>query len=180
MAAFLQTILSYAFSWLKSFVCWFKFHWNSCLSINWQQTIIGWDNGLAPNRQQAIIWTNADPIHWCIYAALRGDELISLHALKNESYHEANFVITDGTDGCLGTGIYHKKTVLIKLASWQPVVFSETIYLDVAIAAHMLHPVDEFRDASFTHLKANIQWTLTHCGLVTPYGGKDLGQHWFR
>ena len=27
-------------------------------------------NGLAPNRRQAIIWTNADPIHWRIYAAL--------------------------------------------------------------------------------------------------------------
>ena len=22
--------------------------------------------------------------------------------------------------------------------------------------------------------------SLTHCGLVTPYGGLDLGQHWFR
>ena len=22
--------------------------------------------------------------------------------------------------------------------------------------------------------------TLTHCGLVTPYGDKDLGQHWLR
>ena len=21
---------------------------------------------------------------------------------------------------------------------------------------------------------------LVHCGLVTPYGGRDLGQHWFR
>ena len=27
-----------------------------------------------PNRHQAIIWTNADPIHCCIYAALRGDD----------------------------------------------------------------------------------------------------------
>ena len=25
--------------------------------------------------RQAIIWTNADPIHWRIYAALGGDEL---------------------------------------------------------------------------------------------------------
>ena len=32
-------------------------------------------NGLAPSRRQAIIWANADPIHWCIYAALGGDEL---------------------------------------------------------------------------------------------------------
>ena len=31
---------------------------------------IGLDNGLAPNRRQAIIWTNADLIHWCIYAAV--------------------------------------------------------------------------------------------------------------
>ena len=30
---------------------------------------------LVPNRQQAIIWFNADQIHWCIYGALRGDEL---------------------------------------------------------------------------------------------------------
>ena len=36
---------------------------------------IGLDNGLAPNRRQDIIWTNADPIHWRIYAALGGDEL---------------------------------------------------------------------------------------------------------
>ena len=26
-------------------------------------------------QHQAIIWANADPIHWCIYAALGGDEL---------------------------------------------------------------------------------------------------------
>ena len=28
-----------------------------------------------PNRRQAIIWTNADPVHWRIYAALGRDEL---------------------------------------------------------------------------------------------------------
>ena len=45
---------------------------------NWQWTSIGSDNGLAPNRQQAIIWTSAYPVHWRIwriYAALGGDEL---------------------------------------------------------------------------------------------------------
>ena len=35
----------------------------------------GLDNGLVPNRRQAIIWTNADPVYWRIYAALWGDEL---------------------------------------------------------------------------------------------------------
>ena len=29
-----------------------------------------------PNRRWAIIWTNADPIHGCIYVALGGDELM--------------------------------------------------------------------------------------------------------
>ena len=32
---------------------------------------------MAPNRRQAIIWTNADPICWRIYAALGGDEYMS-------------------------------------------------------------------------------------------------------
>ena len=32
------------------------------------------DNGLAPNRRKAIIWTNADPVHWRIYSALGRDD----------------------------------------------------------------------------------------------------------
>ena len=43
-----------------------------CLWSNWQQPRTGLDNGLATNRRQAIIWTNADPIHWRIYAAPGG------------------------------------------------------------------------------------------------------------
>ena len=35
----------------------------------------GLDFVLAPNRWQAIIWTNADPIHWSIFLALGGDEV---------------------------------------------------------------------------------------------------------
>ena len=31
---------------------------------------IGSDYGLAPYRRQGITWTNADPVRWCIYAAL--------------------------------------------------------------------------------------------------------------
>ena len=45
------------------------------LGSNWQYDSIGSDNGLAPSRRQAIILTNADPIHWRIYVALGGDEL---------------------------------------------------------------------------------------------------------
>ena len=43
-------------------------------------------NGLAPNRRQAIIWTNAYPVHRGIYVALGGDELnkmqVRTHAIS--------------------------------------------------------------------------------------------------
>ena len=55
-----------------------NFKWNfieiCSLGYRWQFCSIVSDNGLAPNRRQAIIWSNADPIHWHIYAALGGDE----------------------------------------------------------------------------------------------------------
>ena len=57
MTTISQTIFSYAFSLMKSFILWFEFPW-SLLKFS-----IGLDNGLALNRQQAIIWTNADQIH---------------------------------------------------------------------------------------------------------------------
>ena len=38
---------------------------------------ISLDNGLAPKRRHAIVCTNADPIHWRIYAELGRDQLIS-------------------------------------------------------------------------------------------------------
>ena len=40
-----------------------------------QQSSTGLDNGLTPNRRQAIIWTNADPTHWLINMALGGNDL---------------------------------------------------------------------------------------------------------
>ena len=59
-----------------------NFDWNfiefCSQGSNWQYLSLRLDNGLAPNRRQAIIWTNTDPIHCHIYAALGGDELIEL------------------------------------------------------------------------------------------------------
>ena len=79
MAAISQTIFSDAFSWMTSFVLWLKFHWSVFLMVpfSWQYSSIGSDNGLAQNKRQAIIWSNADPINWCIYMPL-GDELTGL------------------------------------------------------------------------------------------------------
>ena len=75
LTAFSQTIFSDAFPWMKSFIFWLKFHQACSWGSNWQYLSIGLDNGLVPNRRQAIICTNADPFHWRIYAALWSDEL---------------------------------------------------------------------------------------------------------
>ena len=83
MATISQTTFSDAFSGMQSFVSLIKISLKFVPGV--QLTItqhIGLDNGLAPNRQQAIIWTNADPIHWRIYAALRGDELTPESSLR--------------------------------------------------------------------------------------------------
>ena len=66
MAAISHTTVSNAFSWMKSFVFQFKFHWGFFSRV--QLTI-------NQNRWQAITWTNANPGHWRIYAAIGGDEL---------------------------------------------------------------------------------------------------------
>ena len=77
MAAIRQTIFSYAFFVKEKFCILIK------ISLKFARkgqidNNIGLDNGLAPNRRQVIIWTNADPIHWRIYAAQGGDGLTPL------------------------------------------------------------------------------------------------------
>ena len=62
------------FSRMKKFVFWLKLHWNLIVRVQWTITqhwfrypFVAYS---APNRRQTIIWTNADRIHWRIYASL--------------------------------------------------------------------------------------------------------------
>ena len=66
MVAISQTTFSNAFSWMKMFEFQLIFHWSLFPRV--QLTIFqhSSENGLALNRPQAIIWTNADLIHWHI------------------------------------------------------------------------------------------------------------------
>ena len=75
MAVVWQTTFWNALSWMKIFEFQIKVHWNMFLGSNCQYVSTGSDNGLAPFRQQAIFWTNADPVHRRIQVALGGDEL---------------------------------------------------------------------------------------------------------
>ena len=71
----------------------FKFHWNLFPRV--QVTI---------NQQQGITWTNDDPVHWCIYAALGGDELTIWEyiSLKNYIHHLNSMKITFWCNSILG------------------------------------------------------------------------------
>ena len=44
-------------------------------SDNCDWSLLGLDNGLAPNRRQAIIWTNGGLGYWRIYTSLGLNEL---------------------------------------------------------------------------------------------------------
>ena len=89
MVAISQTTFSNAFSWMKSFVFRFEFHWifthngpihNIPALV---QIMAGRRPGDRPLSEpmmvrsltQAIIWTIADPVQRRIYASLGGDEL---------------------------------------------------------------------------------------------------------
>ena len=54
-----------------------KQNFNEICSLwsNSQYASIGSDNGLAPTRRQAIIWTNVGVLYWRIYGSLDLNEL---------------------------------------------------------------------------------------------------------
>ena len=55
---------------------------------NWQKCSIVSDNGLAVNRQQAIIWTNEGLSWWLIYASLGLNEIITYQSQRvNQQHH---------------------------------------------------------------------------------------------
>ena len=74
MVVISQTTFLNVFSWIKMFEFWLKCHWNLFLQVQSTESISS-GNGLVPIRRQAIIWTNADPVHWLICTVLGGDEL---------------------------------------------------------------------------------------------------------
>ena len=67
---------------------------------NWQQPSVGLDNGLAPNRRQAIIRTNADPTNWRLHAVLWGDLRESLMRIKcvSEKWNVTGWISSHATD----------------------------------------------------------------------------------
>ena len=76
MVIILQLTLSNAFSSMKLFIHWFKFHCSLFLSIQLTSNISS-HNGLALSRPQAIILTNDGIVNCHMYVSLGLNELIS-------------------------------------------------------------------------------------------------------
>ena len=74
MAAISQRYILMQFREWK--VLYFDYSFTDVCSCGSNLGSIGLGISLAPNGQQAITWTNVDPVHWRIYAARGGDELI--------------------------------------------------------------------------------------------------------
>ena len=53
---------------------------------------------MASKRRQAIKWTNANPIHWCIYATLGREELT--FPVWSTKYDEQTSIPTDALAPC--------------------------------------------------------------------------------
>ena len=75
--------------WQKTFSSAFSFEFYKknfieiCfLGCNWQYDSIGSDNGLVPNRRQAIIWSNVGMFYWPIYASLGLNELNNMVSMR--------------------------------------------------------------------------------------------------
>ena len=81
------------------------------LGSNWCKVSIGSGNGLARNRQKNIIWTNVDPVHRRIYAALGGEELTQNY--KSTFLSPTNFCIFDFNFVCMDR-IYRKSTLFLQ------------------------------------------------------------------
>ena len=61
------------------------------------------------------------------------------------------------------------------------VMFVSYDYLKDFMAYPQMKPIMKVGNISqSTCVFPELEQELTHCGLVTPYGSRDLGQHWFR
>ena len=89
-AAIKQTTFSNVFSWMENFEFWLKFHRKLIPRVPLTITSIGLNNGLVPNRRQAIIWTNVHPILWCTYGT-NGTELTLCLPYFYKNFFTRNF-----------------------------------------------------------------------------------------
>ena len=151
-----------------------------------------------PNKRQAIIWTNADPIDWCIYAALGGDELkimmfrwaigsILMQCLSNLIIKDSELIIWWTQIKHMNVSRPHQlpSYVMVNTGSGNGlshVLCQAIIYFLSLSYLNQWWLIDlTFRNKCQWNLKfyASIH-VLTHWGLVTQICVGSTSHHWFR
>ena len=151
-----QTTFSNVFSCMEKFDFRLKFHKVSSYGSNWYVPSIGLDNGLSTNRRQAIIWTNADRIHWCINAALGWDELIQGWTLA------MHLLMYQWSDSEYQTGLGYLYSYL---------QYSSTGFLVLVLYSHLWFPNNSTHTSLYPYSGTSTQvlvwlqaWVLIFCG----------------
>ena len=75
MAAISQTIFSYAFSWMKSFVLWLKFHWSLFLKTELTRSQQWFGEWLGAEEATSHYLNKCLPVSLMLICGTRGDEL---------------------------------------------------------------------------------------------------------
>ena len=97
----------------------------------WQSTKCLWWEKMATwvykvIRQQAIVWTNAEPIHWHIYAAIRGVVLILAVKVKRSILSVQRWFISLWRRGTTGQNIIQR--TFVNIQRWQCAYSNENRY----------------------------------------------------
>ena len=115
------------------------------------------------NRRQAIIWTNADPVHWRIYTALEVDDLTALFFCLRVLVSQTNSAVTAG-----------EEMVVICCSSVIMDYYCGRCGLgNVRYVSHFTVVVDAW--IRFQLIKSN---RASLCWLPEPHGLKVPGQVW--
>ena len=126
-------------------------HWGRVMYISISElSIIGSDNGLSPGRRQATIWTNTI---WTNIVNWTPGNKFQLNIIEIH--------------------IFSFKKMHLKRSSAKRRPF--------CLGLNVLRTQPHLHDSTHIDHAIDLQTSnLTHCGLVMPYGDRDLGQHWLR
>ena len=142
-------------------------HFMSCILTHWGRvthicvsklTITGSDNGLSPDRRQAIIWTDAG--------------ILLMRPLRT-NFSEILIEIY--------TFLFKKMHLKMSSGKWRPSCHDLNVLRDpnlvIIVAADVPAPNDArplAAEVMTTELPMfSSSWLLTHCGLVTTYGNRS-------
>ena len=136
-------------------------------SVNWIN--ISSDNGLSPGWHQAIIWTNAGILFLEPVETNFSEILIEIHTFSCKKMHLK-----------MSSGVW--QTFYLGLNVLRKIIYSACtrILLRRIVQHNLLHDLDSLVMCKSSTSVENLNNTLTHWGLLMPYGDIDLGQDWLR